>query len=137
LFVKSNDLFRSKDLQNPPEINRAVHALAEIVPAWRPSPSHSTVDMKTIRKRRKNSPRRDVGHSHSGSAVRSAEVRDGAQIWLTREQMRIRLGVSLRTIDYWTKDGTLPFLKRGGIVRFNVEDCDAVLRKFYQRSRLA
>ena len=91
--------------------------------------------MKTVRKNRKGSIRCEDDQSRSDSDVKSAEAPNAAQIWLTREQMRIRLGVSIRTIGYWTKDGTLPFLKRGGVVRFNIEDCDTALRKFYGRSR--
>ena len=65
---------------------------------------------------------------------RSAIETEG-QKWLTREQMSVRLGVCIRTIDHWVEEGTLPCFKHGGVVRFDPDDCDAALRKFYRRSR--
>lgn len=49
--------------------------------------------------------------------------------------MGARYQVCVRTIDYWTQDGTLPVYKRGGVVRYHVEECDAAFKKFRTESR--
>lgn len=57
------------------------------------------------------------------------------QVLKTREQIAARYQVSVRTVDYWREDGTLPFHKRGGIVRFHPAECDKAMKTFRQRSR--
>ena len=50
--------------------------------------------------------------------------------WKTREEMAKWLRVSVRTVDYWTEDGTLPALKKGRIVRYDLKACAAALKAF-------
>lgn len=50
--------------------------------------------------------------------------------WKTREEMAKWLRVSVRTVDYWTEDGTLPALKKGRIVRYDLEVCATALKDF-------
>jgi len=57
------------------------------------------------------------------------------QLWKTRAQMAERLQVSPRTIDYWAEDGTLPFYKKGGIVRFDPVECAEALNAIRKKSR--
>ena len=59
----------------------------------------------------------------------------GDGIWLTREQLALRLRVSVRTIDYWTEDRTLPVFKKGRVVRYDPVECDKALQAFRRRSR--
>lgn len=56
-------------------------------------------------------------------------------IWLTREQMALRLRVSIRTIDYWTEDRTLPVYKKGRVVRYDPMECVKALQAFRRKSR--
>ena len=58
------------------------------------------------------------------SAVEGATESE-SQEWMTREEMRIWLNVSIRTVANFMVDGTLPFYKRGA----------AALRKFRHKSR--
>ena len=41
-----------------------------------------------------------------------------------------RYDVNERTIHEWMKNGTIPFLKIGYMVRFNPDDCDRALARF-------
>jgi excisionase family DNA binding protein len=68
------------------------------------------------------------------SAVEGATESE-SQEWMTREEMRIWLNVSTRTVANFMVDGTLPFYKRGAVVRFNRAECAAALRKFRHKSR--
>jgi excisionase family DNA binding protein len=62
-------------------------------------------------------------------------VNTQSEVWLTREQMAIRLRVSVRTIDYWTEDGTLPVYKKGRVVRYDPVECAVALQAFRKKSR--
>ena len=62
-------------------------------------------------------------------------VNTQSEVWLTREQMAIRLRVSVRTIDYWTEDGTLPVYKKGRVVRYDPGECVVALQAFRRKSR--
>jgi excisionase family DNA binding protein len=53
---------------------------------------------------------------------------------MTREETRVWLNVSVRTVDNWMVDGTLPFYKRGAVVRFNRNECAVALKKFRHKS---
>lgn len=44
--------------------------------------------------------------------------------WMTRTMVADYLGVSLRTVDSWTKDRGLPAHKRGNAVRFDRAEVD-------------
>ncbi|WP_397385849.1 helix-turn-helix transcriptional regulator [Prosthecobacter sp.] len=47
----------------------------------------------------------------------------------TRKQTAIHCGLSLRTIDELTRNGTLPFFKIGKSVRYDLNEVDAVMRQ--------
>lgn len=49
---------------------------------------------------------------------------------MTKEEMAEWLRVSIRTIDYWTEDGTLPALRKGRIVRYDLQVCADALKAF-------
>lgn len=57
------------------------------------------------------------------------------QLWKTREQLAIRYQVCVRTVDYWAENKILPCYKAGGVVRFQVQECDEALKKFRSKSR--
>lgn len=57
------------------------------------------------------------------------------QLWKTRHQMAARYQVSVRTIGYWCDAGTLPFYKRGRVVRFHPQECDDAMKAFRRKSR--
>jgi excisionase family DNA binding protein len=89
------------------------------------------------------------GEENEGMKVKHFEIRSGnppltasqltdspaVEIWLTREQMATRLRVSVRTIDYWTEDGTLPVYKKGRVVRYDPGECSVALQAFRKKSR--
>lgn len=50
--------------------------------------------------------------------------------WKTRQEMAKWLRVSVRTVDYWTEDGTLPALRKGRIVRYDLDVCASALKAF-------
>jgi excisionase family DNA binding protein len=54
---------------------------------------------------------------------------------ISRERIAARYNVSVRTIDNWMADRTLPYYKRGGVVRFHKDECDEALKKFRNESR--
>jgi excisionase family DNA binding protein len=58
-----------------------------------------------------------------------------SQEWMTRDETQRWLNVSIRTVDNFMVDGTLPFYKRGAVVRFNRAECAAALKKFRHKSR--
>ena len=54
-----------------------------------------------------------------------------APLFYTRDQLALALATSARTIDNWRERGVIPFIKVGGIVRFDVARVRAALeRKF-------
>ena len=56
--------------------------------------------------------------------------------WKTRQEIAKWLRVSIRTVDYWTEDGTLPALKKGRIVRYDLDVCAAALKAFLPKPLL-
>jgi hypothetical protein len=54
----------------------------------------------------------------------------------TRRELAARYRQSVRTIDNW-KRSFLPSIKVGGKILFDVEQCDAAVRAFARRPRLA
>jgi excisionase family DNA binding protein len=50
--------------------------------------------------------------------------------WKTRQEIAKWLRVSVRTVDYWTEDGTLPALRKGRIVRYDLDVCASALKAF-------
>jgi excisionase family DNA binding protein len=59
---------------------------------------------------------------------------------INRSQVAAATGVSLRTIDQWRENGIIPFLKIGGVIRFDLDQVMAALRERYevrQKSRAA
>ena len=69
------------------------------------------------------------------AAAAEASVTPEPQLLKTRHQMAARYQVSVRTIGYWCTDGTLPFYKHGGVVRFHPQECDDALKAFRRKSR--
>ncbi|HZM06587.1 MAG TPA: helix-turn-helix domain-containing protein [Candidatus Saccharimonadales bacterium] len=69
------------------------------------------------------------------AATAKASVTPERQLLKTRHQMAARYQVSVRTIGYWCNDGTLPFYKHGGVVRFHPQECDDALKAFRRKSR--
>ena len=45
----------------------------------------------------------------------------------TRDQIAKAISVSPRTVDVWRQNGVIPFIKVGGVVRFNIDKVKAVL----------
>ena len=89
-----------------------------------------------------NTPRslhfRDADHtaeSRPVAAAAEASVTPEPQLLKTRHQMAARYQVSVRTVDYWCEDGTIPFYKRGAVVRFNPQECDDAMQAFRRKSR--
>ena len=76
-----------------------------------------------------------TGKSRPVAAAAEASVTPEPQLLKTRHQMAARYQVSVRTVDYWCEDGTIPFYKRGAVVRFHPEECDVALRAFRRKSR--
>jgi excisionase family DNA binding protein len=81
-------------------------------------------------------------HSHTSSTLkqRSSAYTDAQAIvstmhtWLTIQELAECLRVSVRTIHYWTADGTLPVYKKGRVVRYSAEECTLALRAFRRKS---
>lgn len=69
------------------------------------------------------------------AAAAETSVTPEPQLLKTRHQMAARYQVSVRTIGYWCDDGTLPFYKRGGVVRFSPRECDDAMKAFRRKSR--
>ena len=58
------------------------------------------------------------------------------QLYKKRCQMAVRLpGQCSYNRQLVRKDGTLPYVKRGRVVRFDTQECDAAMRKFRHKSR--
>jgi hypothetical protein len=54
----------------------------------------------------------------------------------TKSQIAPRYGVVQRTVDYWMKDGVIPYLKIGKkLVRFDPVECDRALERFKVASK--
>ena len=56
--------------------------------------------------------------------------------WLTKRQLAEHLNCSIRTINNLMRRRILPYLKAGGLVRFDLEACETALKAFYNRSIL-
>ena len=69
------------------------------------------------------------------SVAAEASVTPEPQLLKTRHQMAARYQVSVRTVDYWCEDGTIPFYKRGAVVRFSPQECDEAMQAFRRKSR--
>jgi excisionase family DNA binding protein len=48
---------------------------------------------------------------------------------LTKKEIAARYNVSPRTVSNWVRNGILPALKIGGVLRFDPEACDLALKK--------
>jgi excisionase family DNA binding protein len=69
-----------------------------------------------------------------------AEAGSPVKALINRSQVAAATGVSLRTIDQWRENGIIPFLKIGGVIRFDLDQVMAALRERYevrQKSRAA
>lgn len=47
-----------------------------------------------------------------------------------KRQAAHHCSISTRCIDNWMRDGVIPYLKIGKLVRFNLEELDDALRRF-------
>ena len=50
-------------------------------------------------------------------------------IFETKKAMAVRYRVSARTITSWVRDGILPAIKIGNVLRFDPDSCDAALKR--------
>ena len=65
-------------------------------------------------------------------AVRNAERENSRLALDTRTTLAKRLDVSLRTVDDWREREIIPYLKIGGVVRFEFTQVMAALRERYE-----
>jgi hypothetical protein len=100
--------------------------------ARRPSREISKARANTSRSHRKHA---DKPANSKGMAAEALGAGIEPQLYKKRCQMAVRYQVSVRTIDNWCVDGTLPYVKRGRVVRFDTQECDAAMRKFRHKSR--
>ena len=49
--------------------------------------------------------------------------------WLTRKDVIAILGISMPTLSAWSKDGTIPGYRIGGLVRYKRSEIDIALKK--------
>jgi len=49
--------------------------------------------------------------------------------WLTRKEVTAILGISMPTLSAWSKDGTIPGYRIGGLVRYKRSEIDATLKQ--------
>jgi len=88
---------------------------------------------------RQRRPRGKSGRTHLQRERPQRDIDTAAktesQEWMKREEARVWLNISIRTLDNWMLDGTLPFYKRGAVVRLNRDECAAALKKFRHQSR--
>jgi phage terminase Nu1 subunit (DNA packaging protein) len=63
------------------------------------------------------------GRAEAGSPVKALG---------NRKQMAYAANVCVRTIDEWRDQGIIPFLKIGGVVRFDIDQVMAALRERYE-----
>lgn len=56
--------------------------------------------------------------------------------WVSKKALAEHCNVTVGCIDKWMKQRRIPYLKLSNrLVRFNLEDCDAALRKYEVRPR--
>ena len=53
-------------------------------------------------------------------------------LYLNKKQLAQSLLVSERTIDNWRERGVIPFLKIKGVIRFNLDDVRAALKRGFE-----
>lgn len=72
-----------------------------------------------------------VQHPTSPAAASSLQARK-----ITRKELAVHCGLSLRYIDELTRKGVLPYFKIGKSIRYDLAEVEAVLReRFYVRSK--
>ena len=54
--------------------------------------------------------------------------------FITKKELATRYSVCERTVDSWMRR-LLPYVKVGGVVRFNAEECDQALAKFRRNAK--
>jgi excisionase family DNA binding protein len=64
--------------------------------------------------------------------ARATETSSPVKALIDRRQMAEAAGVSKRTIDTWREMGIIPFLKIGGVIRFDRDQVIASLREHYE-----
>ena len=65
-------------------------------------------------------------------ATHRAEGKESPSALLTRTQLAERLNISHRTVDDWRERGLIPYLKIGGVIRFDFGQVMAGLRERYE-----
>ena len=73
-----------------------------------------------------------MGRGNSNARNISAEAKGIPSALLTRTQLAERLNISHRTVDDWRERGLIPYLKIGGVIRFDIEQVMAGLRERYE-----
>lgn len=72
-------------------------------------------------------------HTHA-TDTQAASVLPSRKI--TRHELATHQGISVRYVDELTRNGILPFYKIGRSVRYDLGECDAVMReRFYVRAK--
>ena len=51
------------------------------------------------------------------------------EVWLTRKEVTEILGISMPTLNAWSKDGTIPGYRIGGLVRYKRSKIDGALKQ--------
>ena len=49
------------------------------------------------------------------------------EIWVTSKQLAERYKISLRCLQNWVRDGVIPVVRVGRVLRFNIASCDSAL----------
>ena len=65
----------------------------------------------------------------SNDKAAPAHEAEGNDYMLTKEQLAMRINVSLRTVEYWMERKLVPHVKPTGMVRFIWPDVERALRR--------
>jgi hypothetical protein len=65
--------------------------------------------------------------------MKRANLNNG-NVWVTREQIALHFGFSVRTVANLQRRRVMPFVKVGRLVRFNLNKCEQALLKFETKS---
>ena len=62
-------------------------------------------------------------------------VGEPTDFWSEKPHIAQQYRVSLRTVDNWMRTGVIPYVKIGGVVRFDMAKVAAALARFEVRER--
>jgi hypothetical protein len=65
-------------------------------------------------------------------ATHRAEAEEAPSALDTRTTLAEKIDVSVRTVDAWRERGIIPYLKVGGVIRFDFGKVMAALRERYE-----